>query len=832
MMKSSPRFLLGASILAFAASQPAYADEAAATADVEAGTIIVTGTRETGITAADSPAPVQIVAAEQLERGGQPNLNQVLNQLVPSFTAQAFGGDASNLTLTAKLRGLSPNHALILIDGKRRHPSANLHVSAGPFQGASAPDLDLINPAAIERIEVLTDGAAAQYGSDAIAGVINIILKRDRSGGSLSLTGGKNYETGGGTLAATGRLALPLGESGFVNATVSYRKHDHTRLGDGDRRVVDRAGNLLAGVSLVGYPLTAADNFPQVNPIFSDAKSHLTTALVNAGYDFGGVEVYANGTFARRVASANEQYRLPTVVVRSNDGRPIQAGAVVVSSNVYAFPYGFVPHLKLTEEDWAVSGGVRGEASGWRWDLSATYGRDKVDLSTVDSANFSLFQDFGYTLRDFHDGGFIGTQLTFNLDVAKEFDIGPAKPVNLAVGAERRRDSYAIFSGDPESYYRTGAQSFPGFQPSSAGTSSRKSWAGYVDLTIYPVDAWSISLAGRYEDYTDISDTAIGKLTTRYDFSDAFALRGTASTGFRAPSLGESSYRAIAVSPTSETVQVAANSRAAALLGYAALKPEKSTNFSLGFVARPLPRITVTVDLYQIKVRDRIASTGTINGLRNFTVVNQAVLDAIVSTGREYDKTVPQVGVSTFTNAFDTRTRGIDVVVATRTDSGFGSIDWSLNGTYGQTKVTGTKLAATAFTPTARTYIEKAAPKYKVGLNALLTAGDVTLNLRETFYGSAYALLSPDGAAYYEGRIGAAAITDIEFGYKPLEWLEISVGANNLFDKRPPNIPAVPSSAATNPAYINGAQVHNAPLNYAVYGINGGYYYSRLSVKF
>jgi iron complex outermembrane receptor protein len=801
-------------------------------AEADADTIIVTGTRESGITAADSPAPVQIVAREQLVRVGQPNLNQVLNQLVPSFTAQAFGGDASNLTLTAKLRGLSPNHALILIDGKRRHPSANLHVSAGPFQGASAPDLDLINPAAIERIEVLTDGAAAQYGSDAIAGVINIILKTDRSGGALSVTAGKQYETGGDTIATTGRLALPLGDSGFVNATVSYRYHDYTQLGDGDRRVADRVGNLLPGVSLAGYPLTNVASFPKVNPIFSDARSHLTTALVNTGYDFGGVEVYANGTFARRVAKANEQYRAPTVVVRPNDGKPIRAGAVIVGSNVYAFPYGFVPHLALTEEDWAASGGIRGEANGWHWDLSATYGRDKVSLRTIDSANFSLFQDFGYTPRDFTDGGFIGSQLTFNLDVVKELDIGLAKPLNLAFGAERRRDTYAIFAGDPESYYRTGAQSFPGFQPSSAGKTTRKSWAGYLDLTVYPVEAWSVSLAGRYEDFTDIGDTAIGKITTRYDISGAFALRGTASTGFRAPSLGESAYRAIAVSPTSETVQVAANSRAAALLGYAALKPEKSTNFSAGVVARPLHGVTVTLDMYQIKVRNRIASTGTINGLRNFVVINQAVLDAIASTGREYDKTVPQVGVSTFTNAFDTRTRGVDLVVATATQLGIGKIDWSLNATYGETKVTSTRLPASAFTPTARTYIEKAAPKYKVGLNALLTAGQFSFNLRETLYGSAYALLSPDGATYYEGRIGAAAITDLEAGYRPVEWLEFTIGANNLFNKQPPNVPAVPTSAAANPVYINGAQVHNAPLNYAAYGINGGYYYGRISVHF
>ncbi|MET0360150.1 MAG: TonB-dependent receptor, partial [Sphingobium sp.] len=228
----------------------------------------------------------------------------------------------------------------------------------------------------------------------------------------------------------------------------------------------------------------------------------------------------------------------------------------------------------------------------------------------------------------------------------------------------------------------------------------------------------------------------------------------------------------------------------------------------------------------------RIASTGSIYGLRNFAVVNQAVLDAIASIGREYDQTVPQVAIQTFTNAFDTRTRGIDLVVGASQELGFGKVNWSLNGTFGKTKVTSLNLPSSAFTPATQGYIETAQPKFKVGLGALLTSGRFTANLRETIYGPSSVPLSPDGAAYYVARIPTAAITDLEIGYKPSDWLEFDVGASNLFDKRPPQVPYVPGSSATSPTSINGSQVFGAPLTFGGYGINGGYYYARVGVTF
>lgn len=819
MMSKNLRRLPGASLLALCAVTSAQAQEqpeqlALADTAADNGTIIVTGTRLTGLKAADSAAPIQVLDAATLSRVGQPNLNQALNQILPSFTTQTFGGDASNLTLTARLRGLSPNHTLILVNGKRRHPTANLHVSAGPFQGGAAPDLDLIPASAIARIEVLQDGAAAQYGSDAIAGVINIILKSDRSGGQASVTAGQYYEGDGETLGASGRLAVPLGERGFLDVTLFHRFHDFSQRGGADKRIANQDGTPLAGTPAAWSTIPG---FPKLNGILGDARSRLTTGFYNAGYDLGGAELYSFGSYGRRTARAVENYRLPNRVSRTVDG-----------VTTFPFPEGFSPLLGLEEDDYSFTGGIRGDAAGWHWDLSATYGRDKTRIGTLDSANASLYADTGFTPRDFYDGAFTATQFTGNLDIARQVEIGFAKPLNIAFGGEYRRDTYEIEAGDAASIYKEGGQSFPGFQPTDAGKNSRRSWAGYVDITANPVEAWTVDVAGRYEHYSDFGSTTTGKLTTRYDFTPGFALRGTVSTGFRAPTLGESFYSATQASPTAALVQLPANSGAAALLGFRPLKPEKSTNFSAGAVIRPAPALSITLDAYQIKVRNRITSTGNLLGKSGTTIIDQRVVDAITSHGNIVDPTASFVAASTFANAIDTRTRGVELAVATPTEFDFGRVDWTLTANYNKTKVTRDRLPAGVFTPAARSNIETASPKYKIGLGALFTSGEFALNLRETIYGPAVAYFSPDAANYHRTRIGTAAITDIELSYNFAPGLQLAAGANNLFDKRPPKTPFVPGTTT----YVNGFQVWDGPLAYSPYGINGGYYYGRVTVDF
>jgi len=820
-------------------TQEAQATQAlqAAAAQVD-DAIIVTGTRATGVTAAESAAPIKVLDAETLEHVGQPNLNQILTQLVPSFVAQAFGGDTANLTLSARLRGLSPNHTLVLVNGKRRHGTSNLAVLGGPFQGAATADLDLISPSSIKRIEVLEQGAAAQYGSDAIAGVINVILKDDDSGGDGFVTAGQNYDVGGDTLAATLHLGTKVGETGFLNITGFHRFHDYTVNGGLDRRVTDPNGTLLPTLTAVQRSLyPGMDNFPYVNPISGDAKSSLTNLQYNTGFEGTGFELYSFGTYSRRVAQANENVRVPTRVSRTVNGVTTYFDPEGDSPG-----NGFVPREKIREDDYAFTGGIRGDADGFRWDVSATYGQDKALVYTVNTANASLFADTGFTPTEFYNGFFRNEEFTVNADVAKEIEAGMAEPVTMAAGVEYRRNEYEIGSGDAGSIYKEGGQSYPGFRPSDAGVNSRRNIAVYGDVALNPMDGLKLDGAVRYEHYSDFGDKVTWKVTSRYDFSNAVALRGTVSTGFRAPTLAESFYSATNVSPTAAFVQLPANSAAAKLLGFADLRPEKSTNYSLGLVLRPADRLTVTLDAYQVSVDDRILGTGSIFGSGggiNFPVVTRA----IIANGNVLDPTVSQTGINIFTNGADTRTRGVDLTVSYPTDFGdWGRVNWTLSGNYNKTVITridaapaqlvnpATGLPIPLFDRGAQSNLETASPRVKAIAGAFYELGRFSLTARGTVYGKTSANATPNGVDFYRQEIGTAFIADLEVNYDLTEELELTVGANNLFDKRPPTVALVPGT--TNFTLVNGGNVLDAPLTFSPYGINGGYYYARMSLKF
>lgn len=828
-----------ASVAAVAAlGAPAPADPAPDAVAPEQTDIIVTGTRRIGTTAAESATPIKVLGSDELSRVGQPNLNQVLTQLVPSFTAQAFGGDTANLTLSARLRGLSPNHTLVLINGKRRHGTANLAVLGGPYQGAATADLDLISPSAIARIEVLEDGAAAQYGSDAIAGVINIILKDDAEGGSGYATAGKNYDVGGTTYAGTAHLATRIGEDGFINVTLFHRFHDFTQVGGLDRRVTDANGALLT--TTTSPALSAAQQalyknipgFPYVNRINGDAKSWLTNVQYNAAYDFGDVTAYSFGTFSKRIASAYENLRVPDRVIAS----PVLgvAGSLTTAGELIPFPLGFNPREGIREDDYAFTGGVKGAVGAVKFDLSTTYGKDKNLIYTLDSANRSLFIDTHFTPRDFYDGSFTSSEFTANADFSTEFDLGMAVPLNVAFGGEYRKNQYSIGSGDPGSIYKEGGQSYPGFRPSDAGTHSRENESLYLDVAASPVAALKLDGAVRYEHYSDFGSQVIFKGTGRYDFSHAFALRGTVSTGFRAPTLAESYYSATNVSPTSAFVQLPANSAAAKLIGFQNLKPEKSTNFSAGGVFRA-GKLTVTLDAYQVKIRDRILGTGSIfgsGGATNFAIVTQA----IVANGNVLDPTVTQTGINIFTNGASTRTRGIELTANVPSDFGsWGTVSWSLSGNYNETKITKLGVAPASlggiplFDASARANLETASPKFKAIASAFWSLGAVSATARGTLYGETSTYASPDGGTYYLQKVPTAFIADLEATYKLPGGIDLTAGANNLFNKRPPTVALVPGT--TNTTLVTGGNVIDAPLS-APYGINGGYYYAKVSFKF
>jgi iron complex outermembrane recepter protein len=827
--------LIVAGMAASQCATPTSAQEAPAEPE-EGGEIIVTGTRVTGITVAESATPIKVLGEEALSRVGQPNLNQVLTQLVPSFTAQAFGGDTANLTLSARLRGLSPNHTLVLINGKRRHGTANLAVLGGAYQGSATADLDLISPSSIKRIEVLEDGAAAQYGSDAIAGVVNIILKDDSEGGDISLTAGKNYSTGGDTYGGSVHLATKVGDDGYLNVTVFHRFHDFTKTSGIDRRLTDPSGALLPSLSAAQRALYAnALGFPSVNNINGDARSSLTNAQFSAGYDFGGVSVYSFGTYSKRIASAYENFRVPDRV-RASTVLGVR-GALTDPGELIPFPRGFNPREGIREDDFAFTGGAKGKIGGLNFDVSTTYGEDKNDIFTLDSANASLFVDTHFTPTDFYDGSFKSQEFTANADFTYEIEAGMAEPLNIAFGAEYRKNIYSIGSGDPASIYKEGGQSYPGFRPSDAGVHTRNNKSLYLDIAASPVDDLKLDGAVRYEHYSDFGSNTSFKLTGRYDFSEAFALRGTVSTGFRAPTLAEEFYSATNVGPTTAFVQLPANSQAAKLLGFQNLKPEKATNFSLGAVIRPIPKMTITIDAYQIKIKDRILGSGTIfggGGAINFPIVTQAIR----LNGNVLDPTVSQTGVNVFTNGADSKTKGVEVTLSYPTALGDNAnISWTLSGNYNTTKASNLKFAPAAtlggialFDASTTSNLETASPKVKVILSTLLTAGKFSANARGTLFGVTSNFTSPDGGTFYLQKIPATVIADLEASYEIIDGFTLSVGANNLFNKRPPRVQLVPGT--TSFQLVNGGNVLDSPLTFSPYGINGGYYYARLGVKF
>ena len=801
------RLMGGAAGLAILTLMSAAAGAAAAEETSTVNEVIVTGTRVSGLHALDSPAPIQVLGAPALARTGSPGLIQALALAAPSFNAQAIGNDMANETLSARLRGLSPNHVLVLVNGKRRHGTANLSILSSAFQGGAAADLNMIPVAAIDHIEVLQDGAAAQYGSDAIAGVINIILKSASSGGSETASGGGYFDGGGTTAELEGNAGFGEGSHGFLNLSADARYHDYSNRGGPDQRVVQavQSGAQPSWANLAGYPY--------VNKIFGDARYELALFSFNAGYDLGAAEAYAFGTYGRKHAGGWANFRLPSKLPA-------------------LYPNGFNPIDELQEEDFAGTFGVRGVSGGWKWDLSSTYGKDSDRVQVTHSANVDLFTDTGSTPSSFHAGDFIASQWSNTLDISRAFEVGLAGPVTLAFGAEHRRETYQLNAGDLPSRYKAGSQSYPGFSLTDAGVHSRHNLAAYIDIAASPAPNLSLDLAGRWEHFSDFGDTTVGKITGRYAVTPAFALRGTASTGFRAPTLAEEFYSATNVQPNSAFVQLPPNAPAARLIGIDPLKPETSTNFSAGFVAHPASGVVLTLDAYQISIRNRVVGSGTLYGTYGGVLQSPAVNAAIVANGNVLEN-VPFSGINVFTNGIDTRTRGAELVLNATSQLGdAGRIDWTLAANYNTTKVTGIRatppqLAASGqnlFDKVAISTLETASPKVKLVLDGLFTHDRWTVDLKESFYGQASRYQDPGDGNLYLDQEGVKFLTDLEIGYRLGGGVTVSVGADNLFNVYPDHVNAAglrASGLAGNPAI----EVYPA---FSAIGIDGGYYFGKV----
>ena len=790
--------------------------------------IVIIGTRRgstqvasvvgsSGIGIVDSAAPVEIVGADALTRVGQMDLTQGLLQSVPSFNYSTMSGDTGNLMSYVRLRGLSPNDTLVLINGKRRHGTANLGVDGRPFQGAAGADLGFIPLAAIDHVEVLTDEAAAQYGTDAIAGVINIVLKHNNAGGLATATGGQYFDQEGNNGDVSVNVGLaPLHDS-FLDVTAEVKAHGHSDVVGLDPQLYNHDGydNLARYPNVVKVP-----GYPYIDGGFGDAAYKMALLTYNGGFDTAtGLQLYSFGTAGYRNAQQIQNYRLPNKIPA-------------------IWPYGFSPIEALEEYDFAVTGGIKGTmAGGWSFDLGSTYGSDNDSIYVDDSANIALYNDTGSTPTDFYAGGFVATQWTTTLDLNRNFAVGLSGPLNVALGVEERHESYEIHAGDPASRYEDGSQSYAGFSLTDAGYHARSNEAVYLDLALTPVRGLQLDAAGRFEHYSDFGDARVGKLTARYAFRPEIALRGTISNGFRAPTLAEEHYSATNITPTSGFVQLAPNSPGARLIGIDGLRPETSVNYSVGLVAHPLPDLVATLDAYQIHIRDRIVGSGNIFGSGNPGGPNSpAAVAAIQANGNVLDPTVTQTGVNVFNNGANTRTRGVDLAITRAHDLGTrGRIDWSFSGSYDATIVTKVLTPPRQIQPqtllseTALSLLSTASPNYRLILGALWERDRWSVSLRELIYGQSSEDIQGDDGRFYGVRVNATPITNLVLSYAPLDTVKFSLGADNVLDKRPNR--ENPNLIRTYVLANDGAGTYVYP-NFSPYGVDGGYYYAKVNVRF
>jgi iron complex outermembrane receptor protein len=885
-MKRLSMTSLGA--MAMALSVPGIAcaqDEAPQAAGGEGtDTIVVTGTRTVGFKASDSPAPIQVLGSDALKRVGQNDMVQALAQQLPSVQAQGFGSDQAAFHPSVKLRGLNPNHTLVLVNGKRRHGTSNIVVTGGPFGGNAAADISLIPPDAIDHIEVLQDGAAAQYGTDAIAGVLNFILKQADHGGTINVTGGQYFDQGGQSYDIAGNIGIAPFEGAYLNVTAQRKFKNYSFRGDLDPRVVDTGQNTSANTGVSGgryllgrFPdLDNQANYPYVNRIVGDGRLTLTNVMYNAGWDTGAdIELYSVGSYSKKKGKTWQNYRLPTVVYGKMPITGTTAATSALNSADIPFPIGFRPQEYTVETDYAISLGARGTIGGLNWDLSSNYGNSKSEIYVIGSANAALYYDTstlttkGYSPSETHNGDFIASQWTNTLDLTHDFDVGFASPITVAAGLEYRREVYQLKAGELASYYVSsnrsapggGIQSFFGYSPANASRNIRKNLSQYLDISAKPVEEVILDAAVRHEHYDDFGDTTIFKLTGRYDIAPWIAIRGTVSTGFRAPTLAEGFYSGINVSVASLNGIFAPNSAGAQALGIAGLKPEKSTNFSGGFVFKPIPAMTVTVDAYSIRIRDRIVQSSTFVGYSNncrynlypvtdarcTQLVSPSVIEALRANGVPVDAVIGvidsgasgSVGVSTFVNGLTTLTQGVDFMATYATDFGdYGTVDWSLAANYNKTDVkkvnappSNVNQAVGLFDKYAQASLTKTTPKFRATAGAFWKLGDFSVNLRESFYSTHYTLAQTpaNGTIDYQVKIKPLVTTDLELAYQIADPLKIAIGANNLFNKYPTKYPAYIREQQYN--LSSTAFITQYP-GFSAIGINGGYYYARLTANF
>ena len=813
--------------------------------------IVVLGSRRQDSSAEDLPVPVSVISGDDFLNQGTTDIVDQLARLVPSYNVnQQPISDAATFIRPANLRGLPPDATLVLVNGKRRHRAAVItFLGGGVNDGSQGPDISAIPSIALKRVEVLHDGASAQYGSDAIAGVINFVLKDAPEGGSVEARWGQFYEGDGDTFNVAANVGLPLTDAGFANFSFEYKEADPT-----SRSVQrgDAIGLIDAGNTAVRTPYAQIWGAPEFR---YDYKF-----FGNVGIELGnGSEAYAFGNYAEREVEGGFFFRNPNTrpaifdgpvladgthtikvadlsadgmsgncpVVRIVDNAPDPAAlaAVAADPNCFAFnerfPGGFTPQFGGVMTDYSFALGTRGEtAGGWFYDLSAVFGENSIDFFMKNTINPQLARQETNIPTEYRPGTYREQDHTFNLDISRPLDIGAfSSPVNVAFGAEYREEEFKIEAGGVNSWFLderltrqgfgVGSNGFSGFNPRAAGKNSRHSWAAYLELETNITDNFLLNGAVRYEDYENFGDTIDGKVSARLQVTDALAIRGSASTGFRVPTVGQANVRNVTTAFTNgvlaDEATLPPTNPISAQKGGVPLTPEESVNFT-GGVVLSLADLSVTLDYYHIEVQDRIALTST---LPLSPADIQALLAQGVSDATSYS------GVRFFSNEFDTTTQGIDIAATYPVAMLGGETVFSFTGNWTDTKVD--KSNPDIIGATRVLQLEEAIPDVRFSLSASHQRGPWRFLARGYHYGG-----------FYEAHVNAGSLPinaksrwfmDLEGAYTFNDSVTIVAGAQNLFDEYP----------TANPwDFVVGAKYPES----SPYGFNGGFYYMRAIWKF
>jgi iron complex outermembrane receptor protein len=785
-------------------------------------TVVVTGNRGGAPrTVADSPSPIDVISGEQLQATGKVGLKEVLSRLLPSFNLPAINGGGTSWSVRGvTMRGLSGDQVLVLVNGKRRHNTALINNLARVGTAAVPVNLDLIPVSAIDHIEVLRDGASAQYGSDAIAGVINIILKENDSGGSAETSFGRYGSGDGDTIHQTFNYGLPLVNDGFLNLSLDSKEQEP----------FDRTGSATGSLySSPGRPDSRDQTTDRHgwNPSYGLGREKVTNGSYNLEIPLqDDLKLYSFSTFSY----------METTKVTGNY-RPNEITSLAGDPNT-PYPDGIHAQRRNRTIDFQVAGGVKGEVGGWNYDASSTWGEDNSTLNANNTLNPSL----GPTSpTSFNLATQIFDQVTNNLDFNRSFDIGLKHALQTSFGFEHRFERYEIEAGDYASYTPgsyvlpsgpfagttplPGLASYNGTSKADAGSMSRNNVASYFDLGLDLTDKWYVGVAGRYEHYTqDIGSTWSGKFSTRYEILPGLALRGTINNGFRAPSLAQTIYASSTFTSAgvvngqqlSVPVKVLpVDSAEAKALGAEKLKPEKSLNYSFGLTFEPLDNYRLTTDFYQIGIRDRIVSTSLLGG--------PAISQVLAANGLP-----PSLYAQYYTNAVDTRTRGLDVVNEYHQQLGeWGQVRWSAAYNWNQTKIEKLQDNPSALAGLGSQYqlfdrrlqkdLTVATPQSKLILASNWKLGDFDTNLAVTRFGS---YIEGDNNPVNDRKYSAKWITDLDVAYKLSKQLTVALGGNNLFNVYPDK---------------KGIQDWSGAYKYgqfSPFGLGGSYYYTRLAYAF